>query len=119
MLLTVAAIIAAGIVVSLLVVARRRRRQTPSAVLEAAARYEAEGRVEAACYHYGIAAWRGAREVGASRVRELWRAHGPFSFAEASKDLRHSYCSRSASCGEAFDEVTLREIRRIVSERAE
>jgi hypothetical protein len=115
MFLAVATLIAAG-VLGLLALCLRSGARMRSALLAAAARYEAEGRFEDACYHYGIAAWRGAGELGSSRVRELWRVHGPFSFAQAGEEMRDRYCSASESCGEGFHQITLREIARIVSE---
>jgi hypothetical protein len=96
----------------------RRTKNRSSLVLEAAARYEQEGRFEDACYHYGIAVLNGAREQGESRVRSLWREHGPFAFAGIGEDMRHSYCSRSESCGEGYHQITVQEIARIVGDHA-
>jgi hypothetical protein len=92
----------------------RRAKNRSSLMFEAAARYEQEGRFEDACYHYGIAVLKGAGQQGEVRVRSLWREHGPFDFAGIGEEMRHSYCSRSASCGEGYHQITLREIGRIV-----
>jgi hypothetical protein len=113
--LALAVIVVAG-VIAVLALALRAGSRTPSAMLDAAARYEAEGQFEDACYHYGIAAWRGGRKLAEPRVQALWRDYGPFSFREAGQHMRHSYCSRAESCGEGFHEITVREIRRIVSD---
>ena len=89
---------------------RRRGR----AVLELAARLEAQGDYEAACFHYAVAATAGvARARCEERIRALWAAHGPFQFSKVAQDQRGSAC-RYESCGEGHHQLTVSDSRRIV-----
>jgi hypothetical protein len=103
---------AASVVVALILAGRRRHGRR---LLELAARLEAEGAFESACFHYAVASRAGAkREACEAKVRYLWTAHGPFTFAALGTELSSTFC-RYESCGRGFHELTVADIRRLVS----
>jgi hypothetical protein len=96
-----------------------RRQARWGRVLALAVTDEEEGRYEAACYHYAIALNAGASSsVCESRIIDLWREHGPFTFGGPGTHLLERYCSHSPACGEGYHVVTVAGILRIV-ERAD
>jgi hypothetical protein len=69
-----------------------------------------------ACFHYAVASNAGYQTEACKRkIRELWRAHGPFDFSEQQKKLQNEFC-RDTSCGEGFHHLTVSDIHKWVNE---
>src|SRR5262245_31100316 len=85
-------------------------------LLVIAAADEADHRYEWACYHYAVALKAGAAPTLCEpKILQLWRDHGPFSFAEVGADVRETYCSKSRTCGQGYHTLTVEDIRSIVA----
>jgi hypothetical protein len=86
------------------------------ALLEAAASLEGAGEYEEACFRYAAAAGGAYREACREKVRDLWKAHGPFGFSAQLQKLRMEYCSVCTSCGEGYHHLIVSDIHKWVRE---
>jgi len=85
-------------------------------VLSLAIQDEADRRYEWACYHYAVALKAGAAPaVCEPKIVQLWRDHGPFSFAGVGVALQETYCAKSRTCGQGYHTLTVEDIRSIVA----
>ncbi len=53
-----------------------------------ARQFDRDRKFREACYFYGVALYNGtgAREESRRRIKELWRAHGPFDYADIDQE---------------------------------
>ena len=92
----------------------RSERRRARAALAHAATLEAEGRPEAACFYYAVAASAGApRHTCESGIRSLWASHGPFKFGDAIKDEADAACGHR-SCDQGYRQLMLEDVLRVV-----
>jgi len=86
------------------------------AVFIEAAHLEESAKFEDACFQYAVAANAGYQaKICKSKIRQLWRSHGPFLFAEQLKKLQEEFC-RDTSCGEGLHHLTVADIHKWVKE---